>query len=166
MKLTRSYLETPLGQMIAIADERVLYLLEFVDRRGLEREIKQLQKTNCASMIFGSTSPICLIERDLERYFAGELREFATPFHFVGSDFQKSVWTALTKIPYGESRAYSDIAQEIGKPKAYRAVASAIAANQLALIVPCHRVIHADGSLSDYSSGPVRKKRLLELEKC
>ena len=102
-----------LGPMIAIADEEALYLLEFVDRRGLEREVERLRKRTKSAIIPGDTNPIRSIERELGLYFEGKLKEFKTPLIFLGSPFQKHVWEALKKIPYGETRAYSDIANRL-----------------------------------------------------
>lgn len=118
-----------------------------------------------AAIIPGSNAPIRSIEKELSRYFKGTLTEFKTPLFFLGFPFQKRVWEELIRIPFGETRTYSDIAQAIGRPASYRAVARANDANQLAIIIPCHRVINADGSLSGYGGGVVRKKWLIDLEK-
>jgi AraC family transcriptional regulator of adaptative response/methylated-DNA-[protein]-cysteine methyltransferase len=166
--LNASWIDTPLGPMIAIANEESLYLLEFVDRRGLESEIEQIErlkhKTKSA-IIPGCTKPILSIERELQFYFKGELKEFKTPLIFLGSPFQKQVWAELVKIPPGETRSYSEIAQAIGKPTATRAIAQASGANQFCIIIPCHRVINANGELGGYSGGLIRKKWLLNHEK-
>lgn len=163
--LKASWLDTPLGPMIAIANEEALYLLEFVDRRGLEREVELLRQKIHAAIIPGSTAPIRSIEKELSHYFDGKLQQFKTPLFFLGSAFQKKVWEELIKIPFGETRSYSDIAQAIGQQASYRAVARANGANQLAIVIPCHRVIHADGSLSGYGGGVVRKKWLIDHER-
>ncbi len=163
--LQASWLDTPLGPMIAIADEKVLYLLEFVDRRGLEREIERLRKKTGSAIIPGHNKPIHLIKNELQAYFMGELKQFTTPIVFLGSDFQKRVWEELLKIPYGETRSYSDIASTIGKRRAFRAVARANGSNQFAIIVPCHRVINQDGCLGGYGGGVSRKKWLINHEK-
>jgi len=163
--LKASWLDTKLGPMIAIADEDVLYLLEFVDRRGLEREVERLRQRTKSAIIPGTTPPIHSIENELSQYFDGELREFKTPLHFLGSPFQKRVWEELQKIPFGETRSYADIAAAIGKPTAFRAVANANGANQFAIIVPCHRVINTNGELGGYGGGIARKKWLINHEK-
>jgi AraC family transcriptional regulator of adaptative response/methylated-DNA-[protein]-cysteine methyltransferase len=151
--LKTSQLETILGPMIAMADEKALYLLEFLDRRGLERRIERLCASTKAVIIPGSTDPILSIEREISSYFAGNLKEFQTPMHFIGSDFQKSVWQELVKIPYGETRSYTDQARAIGKESACRAVANANGANQIAIIIPCHRIINNNGDLGGYGGG-------------
>lgn len=163
--LKASWLDTRLGPMIAIADEEALHLLEFLDRRGLEREVERLRQKTMSAIIPGETEPIRSIERELSQYFDGELKEFKTPVTFLGSPFQKSVWEVLRNISYGETRSYSDIARALGKPSAFRAVAQANGANQLAIIVPCHRVINSNGELGGYGGGLTRKKWLIDHEK-
>lgn len=104
-------------------------------------------------------------ERQLRRYFAGELAEFELPLHFTGTTFQKKVWEALTKIPFGETRSYAQIAQQVGSPKAVRAVGAANGKNPLSIIAPCHRVIGSNGKLTGFAGGMEAKAFLLGLEK-
>jgi AraC family transcriptional regulator of adaptative response/methylated-DNA-[protein]-cysteine methyltransferase len=163
--LKASWIDTKLGPMLAIADEEALYLLEFVDRRGLEREIERLRKKTKQAIIPGVTAPIRSIESEIDEYFKGERREFTTPLFFLGSPFQKHVWEELKKIPFGETRSYANIAKAIGKPTAFRAVANANGANQLAIVIPCHRVINTNGALGGYGGGIVRKNWLIHHEK-
>ncbi len=163
--LKAAWLDTKLGPMIAIADENGLYLLEFVDRRGLENEVKRLREKLKAAIIPGETNIIKSIESEIADYFDKKKFVFKTPMHLVGSTFQKSVWQELRKIPPGETCSYLDIAQSLNAPTAYRAVARANGANQLAIIVPCHRVINTNGDLGGYGGGIARKQWLLEHEK-
>jgi AraC family transcriptional regulator of adaptative response/methylated-DNA-[protein]-cysteine methyltransferase len=163
--LFAAWLDTPLGPMTAVADERALHLLEFVDRRGLEREIERLRTRLKAGVSPGRTAPIESIECELEAYFAGRSLRFTTPVERAGSAFQQSVWDALTTIPPGETWSYSELARAIGHPRAVRAVAQANGANQLAIIVPCHRVINSSGELGGYGGGVPRKRWLLEHER-
>ncbi len=163
--LKTSWLDTPLGPMIAISDEKDLYLLEFVDRRGLEREVERLRKKTKSAIIPGRTKPINSIEDELKSYFEGVLMEFKTPIFFLGSPFQRRVWEELKKIPSAETRSYSEIADAIGKPTACRAVAQANGANQIAIVIPCHRVINTNGELGGYGGGLARKKWLINHEK-
>ncbi|OAB40100.1 bifunctional transcriptional activator/DNA repair enzyme AdaA [Paenibacillus glacialis] len=163
--LKASWIDTRLGPMIAIGDENTIYLLEFVDRRGLEREVERLRQKTKSAIIPGITEPIQSIESELNEYFDGTLTVFTTPISLLGSPFQKSVWEQLTKIPPGETRSYSDIAVSLGKPTAFRAVAQANGANQLAIVIPCHRVINANGDLGGYGGGLTRKEWLLHHEK-
>lgn len=163
--LKAAWLDTPLGPMIAIANEDALYLLEFVDRRGLEREVERLRQKTKSIIIPGQTKTIHSIENELEAYFNGTLTEFKTPLFLLGSPFQKLVWEALKKIPSGETRSYTDMAKVIGSPYACRAVANANGANQFAIIIPCHRVITSAGDWGGYGGGLARKKWLINHEK-
>lgn len=162
--LKASWIDTRLGPMIAIADEAGIYLLEFIDRRGLEREVERLRIKTKAAIIPGVTDPIKSITLELESYFEGKLKEFKTPLNLLGSPFQKLVWDELMRIPYGQTRSYMAQSKAIGKNKAYRAVANANGANQLAIIIPCHRIINSNGDLGGYGGGITRKKWLLEHE--
>lgn len=163
--LKAAWLDTPLGPMIAMANDDALYLLEFVDRRGLEREVERLRKKlNCA-IIPGETKVIISIQKELKAYFEGKLTEFKTPLFLLGSSFQKEVWEALKKIPYGETRSYGEQAKIIGKSSAFRAVANANGANQIAIVIPCHRIINTNGNLGGYGGGIARKQWLIDHEK-
>jgi AraC family transcriptional regulator of adaptative response/methylated-DNA-[protein]-cysteine methyltransferase len=108
---------------------------------------------------------ISSIENELTLYFNGKLNKFATTLFFLGLPFQKRVWEELQKIPYGETRSYSDLAKAVKKPTAFRAVAQANGANQFAIIIPCHRVINKNGDLGGYGGGIVRKEWLINHEK-
>lgn len=163
--LTTAWIDTKLGPMLAIADEKQLFLFEFISRRGLEREIERLRAKGKVVIVPGRTDPIDSIDSEIQAYFAGTLKNFETPVHLQGSDFQKSAWEALRKIPYGHTRSYSDQAQALGKPSAIRAVANANGANQLAVIVPCHRIVRSNGDLGGYGGGVERKQWLLDHER-
>jgi AraC family transcriptional regulator of adaptative response/methylated-DNA-[protein]-cysteine methyltransferase len=162
--LYATWIDTPLGPIVAIADEAYLYLLEFVDRPGLEREIERLRLKTRSAIIPGTPKPIRVIRAELKRYFDGKLHEFETPVFMIGSPFQKQVWEVLRKIPRGETHSYTWLAREIDKPTAVRAVATANGMNQLALIIPCHRIIASDGSLGGYGGGLARKQWLIDHE--
>lgn len=163
--LKASWIDTPLGPMLVVADDEMLYLLEFVDRRGLEKEIERLRKKTKLPIIPGKTNPAKQIEVELEGYFSGKIQEFKTPLLLIGSPFQKRVWEELQKIPRGETRSYAEIAAAIGKPSAFRAVALANGANQFAIVIPCHRVINSNGDLGGYGGGIKRKEWLLKHER-
>jgi AraC family transcriptional regulator of adaptative response/methylated-DNA-[protein]-cysteine methyltransferase len=158
------YIDTYLGLMVAVADEKVLYILEFFDKKCLEYEIKKLCVKIKSGITVGKTVPIISIEQELELYFKGRLRVFKTSVYFLGTSFQKIVWNNLKDIPYGETRSYLDQAKVMNKTSACRAVANANGANQLAIIIPCHRVIRRDGNLGGYSAGIKRKQWLIEHE--
>jgi AraC family transcriptional regulator, regulatory protein of adaptative response / methylated-DNA-[protein]-cysteine methyltransferase len=163
--LKASWVDTKLGPMIAISDETSLYLLEFVDRRGLELEVERLRIKTKAAIIPGVTDPIKSITLELESYFEGKLTKFKTPLHLLGSPFQRLVWDELMRIPYGQTRSYMAQAEAIGKATAYRAVANANGANQLAIVIPCHRIINSNGDLGGYGGGVTRKQWLINHEK-
>ena len=163
--LKAAWIETKLGLMIAIADEDGLYLLEFIDTRGLENEVRKLIKKLNAAIIFDETKIIKSIKTEIVNYFNGQNFMFNTPIHLMGSSFQSKVWKALLKIPPGETRSYLDIAKSIHAPTACRGVGRANGSNQLAIIIPCHRVINANGDLGGYAGGIIRKQWLLEHER-
>ncbi|MGD0466014.1 MAG: methylated-DNA--[protein]-cysteine S-methyltransferase [Gammaproteobacteria bacterium] len=160
-----SCLNTPMGPMIAIADEKLLYLLEFVDSKNLEYKIEQLLIKTKSTIIPGITKPIALIKTELKAYFDGTLTIFKTPIFLLGSPFQKLTWKALINTPYGTTKSYIDLASAISNPTACRAVANANAANKIAILIPCHRIINNNGDLGDYSGGVMRKKWLIQHER-
>lgn len=162
--LSASVLNSPLGQILAIADDGHLFLLEFTNRKNLEAEIIRLCKLAKAEISWGLPLPIKLIKKELNDYFSGDLAEFKTPLCMIGTPFQKEVWRMLQKIPIGHVWSYAVLANAIGKPQAFRAVALANSKNQFAIIVPCHRVIKSDGFLCGYGGGIQRKKWLIEHE--
>jgi len=163
--LYTAQLDTPIGSMLAISDDQKLYLLEFTERKNLEKKIEKLRNKMNAIIMPGTTRPINCIKAELTLYFSGKLQHFITPIHMVGSSFQQTVWKELIKIPYGETRSYAMQSITIGNPKATRAVANANGANQLAIIIPCHRIIRNNGELGGYGGGVHRKKWLIDHEK-
>lgn len=158
-------IETPLGMMVAIADDEGLRLLEFVNRRALEREIGILRKRLRASVVPGEHKYLDQIRAELADYFAGRSLKFKTPIAPVGSPFQMRAWKLLHKVPPGETSSYSWMAEELGVPGGRRAVGRANGTNMLCLIIPCHRIIRADGTLGGYGGGLWRKHWLLEHER-
>ncbi len=128
-------------------------------------EIERLRIKTKSAIIPGSTKPILMIEEELKLYFNGTLQKFNTPIYLLGSPFQKMVWQELINIPYGKTRSYLNQAKALGKPTSYRAVANANGMNQLAIIVPCHRIINSNGELGGYGGGLHRKKWLIEHER-
>jgi AraC family transcriptional regulator of adaptative response/methylated-DNA-[protein]-cysteine methyltransferase len=158
-------IETPLGAMLAIADDRGLRLLEFVDRRALERELSILRTTLKTSVVPGEHRHLDAVRTQLSNYFSGKSFDFDVPLAPIGSPFQMKAWTILQSIPAGETRSYSWMAEKLGDPGARRAVGRANGTNMLCIIIPCHRVIRADGTLCGYGGGLWRKKWLLDHEK-
>jgi len=163
--LFADWVTTPLGDMISISSKSQLHLLEFVDRKALKTELGKLEKRAKGKIGIGKTEPGAQIKIELSAFFDGTSADFTTPLALDGSPFACSVWDELRHIPPGVTRSYSEIATRIGRPTATRAVARANGANQIALVVPCHRVIGADGSLTGYGGGLWRKQKLLEIER-
>lgn len=144
-----SIIETPMGPLLAEADERGITGLSFdVSDANPEPNLVLHQ-----------------LRRELHEYFAGHRSGFSVPLTPHGTDFQKRVWAELQKIPHGQTISYEELAKRIGKPTAQRAVAQANGANPIAILIPCHRVIAKNGKLGGYSSGLERKRFLLGLER-
>ncbi|TGE24511.1 bifunctional transcriptional activator/DNA repair protein Ada [Hymenobacter aquaticus] len=162
INLTR--LETPLGTMLACATEQGICLLEFTDRRMLETELRDLARRLGATIVQSDNPHFAQLRQELAEYFAGRRQAFSVPLHMPGTAFQQAVWQELGRIAYGTTRSYGQQALAVGRPTAVRAVAAANGLNRLAILVPCHRVIGADGQLTGYAGGLWRKKWLLELE--
>ena len=158
-------IETPLGTMIACANENGICMLEFSDRKALPTELKEISKHFDANIVQGENPHFKTLEKELEEYFEGKLKDFTVPLAPVGTDFQKKVWEILRTIPYGTTRTYQQQADILGNPKAVRAVANANGLNKISIIIPCHRVIGSNGTLTGYGGGIWRKQKLLELEK-
>lgn len=158
-------IETPLGTMIACADENGICMLEFSDRKALPTELKEISKYFDANIIQGENPHFETLEKELSEYFDGNLKDFKVPLSPVGTAFQKSVWKILQKIPYGETWNYRKQAEILGDAKKVRAVANANGMNKISILIPCHRVIGSDGNLTGYGGGIWRKQKLLELEK-
>lgn len=158
-------IETPIGTMYAAATEQGICMLEFTDRRMLETEFKDLAKSLNATLVQGDNPHFETLEKELSEYFAGNRKEFTVPLFPVGTEFQKSVWKILMKIPYGETWNYRKQSEVLGDVKKVRAVANANGMNKISILIPCHRVIGSDGTLTGYGGGIWRKQKLLELEK-
>ncbi len=159
-----AWIDTPLGPMVAGATEGAICLLEFTDRRMMEAQLDAV-KFRFRLPLFPGDSPLFdRLRVDLKEYFAGKRRSFDLPLMYPGTDFQRRVWEGLLRIPYGETRCYADLAIELGTPGAARAVGRANGLNRIAILIPCHRVINANGGLGGYGGGLWRKLRLLENE--
>lgn len=155
---------SPLGDLIAAATPGGLCLLEFTDRRGLPGSIARLEAAFGAPLTPGDSPHLDRVEAELGAYFRGETRRFETPLDLVGTAFQRRVWAALLEIPCGETRGYGRLASALDRPGAARAVGRANGANCVAIVVPCHRVVQADGGLRGYGGGLARKRWLLDHE--
>ncbi|NDV58853.1 methylated-DNA--[protein]-cysteine S-methyltransferase [Bacteroides sp. 519] len=158
-----THIKTDLGLMVAGATEKGICMFEFADYKLIDLELRQLQTKG--PLVEGDNPHFKTLRNQLDEYFGGERREFNIPLDLVGTEFQKTVWLALLKIPYGCTTNYGKQAELIGKPSSVRAVANANGKNKISIILPCHRVIGADGSLTGYGGGIWRKKKLLEFER-
>lgn len=165
MNISQTYINTPIGEMIACATDKGICLLEFNDRKKLDGQFQKLSKELNATISEEKNVYFDLLREELEAYFIGKLKEFTIPLDLVGTEFQKNVWQALLAIPYGKTRSYLQQAESMGSPLSIRAVANANGMNKIAIIVPCHRVIGSNGKLTGYAGGLERKRFLLNLEK-
>lgn len=139
-------------------------MCDWTAERHHERVRRRLSRLLDAKFIDGTSSVIGTAETQLDEYFAGERREFDVPLMFAGTEFQKQVWNELLQIPFSRTTTYGELARRIGHPTAVRAIANAVGSNALSVLVPCHRVIGADGTLTGYAGGLPAKRHLLNLE--
>ncbi|MEY2531837.1 MAG: AraC family transcriptional regulator [Verrucomicrobiota bacterium] len=158
-------IDTPLGTMVAVADDEGLRLLEFADRRALEGELSILRKRLKTNVVPGEHPHLDATRAQLSDYFAGKRLEFDLPLAPIGSEFQTRAWKILRSIPVAETRSYSWMAEQLGDRGARRAVGRANGTNMICIVIPCHRVIRADGTLCGYGGGLWRKKWLLDHER-
>lgn len=159
-----AWMDTPIGPMIAGATDAGVCLLEFTDRRMLERELATLRRRFKAALAPSDHPYLTTVRKELGEYFAGTRRTFSVPVDAPGTAFEERVWRALCQIPYGETRSYADIARAVASPAAVRAVGRANGMNRVAILIPCHRVVNKSGELGGYGGGLWRKRRLLDLE--
>ena len=157
MTLLCKEIESPVGKLKLVANANVLIAVLW--------EQERLNRVKLAPVKFDPQQPILIeTERQLKQYFAGTRKEFELPLEPTGSEFQKKVWRALREIPFGQTRSYLDLAKSIGSAKAVRAVGAANGKNPLSIVVPCHRVVGANGALTGFAGGLQVKAKLLALE--
>jgi len=164
-ELQAHWIATPVGPLLAIADATRLRLLEFFDRGILPAELIKLRTKTGSAISLGSPPPTDLLSTELHAYFLGRSASFTTPLAPVGTLFEQRAWKALLDVPAAETRSYGEQARALDQPTATRAVARANGANPIALVIPCHRIIGADGSLTGYGGGLWRKRWLLDHER-
>ena len=157
-------IQSPLGPMIAGSTGKGVCFLEWHDRGGIDRIKQRVEKRYRLPLLQGSDKYLKMLEKELTQYFKGKLKGFRVFIDVSGTPFEKVVWQQLLAIPYGETRTYGQIARQVGKPEAVRAVGRANGANYLSIVIPCHWVIRTDGELGGYGGKLWRKKLLLELE--
>ena len=156
---------TPLGDLVALSSTKGLCLLEFgIDTKGLPREWRDVERHAGAKAVPGEDARTRALGEQIAAYFKGRLTHFDVALDLVGTPFQLRVWQALLAVPYGHTCSYGQQAQHIGQPTATRAVAAANGQNKVSVIVPCHRVIGSNGTLTGYGGGLPRKQWLLSLE--
>ena len=148
---------SPVGPLKLVASDKGLAAIIWHDDRPGRVKFAELEDAPDHPMLLHA-------ERELGEYFAGKRTSFSVPLDMVGTEFQKAVWTALLTIPFGETRSYGEIARQVGRPTAFRAVGAANGQNPLSIIAPCHRVIGGDGSLTGFGGGLPAKQYLLALE--
>ncbi|MDQ0993906.1 methylated-DNA--[protein]-cysteine S-methyltransferase [Streptomyces sp. V3I7] len=151
-------IDSPYGPLTLVADDGALCGLYMTDQRHRPTE-ESFGEPDATLYAFGEA------EEQLAAYFEGELKEFTLELRLNGTPFQRTVWEQLSRIPYGETRSYGELADALGNPAASRAVGMANGKNPIGIIVPCHRVIGANGSLTGYGGGLDRKQRLLDFER-
>jgi AraC family transcriptional regulator of adaptative response/methylated-DNA-[protein]-cysteine methyltransferase len=157
--------ESPIGPLIIGANSEAVCLLEFTDRRMLEKQMATLRKRFACPVVPGHNQHLAKLEKELGDYFAGRLKKFTVALDFRGTPFQMKVWEGLLKIPYGKTWSYAELASKVGHEGAQRAVGTANGANRIAIVIPCHRVVNTGGKLGGYGGGLWRKQFLLDLER-
>lgn len=156
---------TPIGMMLAGVRDDGVWFLEFQDCRGLERNLDAMRRESGCGVVPGEHRLLERLELELGEYFAGTRREFTLPLALRGTPFQEEVWSELRRIPHGQTISYETLARRVGRPTGQRAVALANGRNRICILIPCHRVVGKDGTLTGYGGGMWRKRLLLELER-
>jgi AraC family transcriptional regulator of adaptative response/methylated-DNA-[protein]-cysteine methyltransferase len=164
-RLVAGEIATPLRPMLAVASERGVCLLEFLDRRAIATALRDLRRRFGTPIVPGPSEHVERLRAELAAYFGGTLRRFGAPLDLAGTAFQQRVWSRLQEIPFGDTVSYARVAREVGRRDAVRAVGHANGRNPVAIVVPCHRVVGADGSLCGYGGGLWRKRWLLQHER-
>ena len=159
------WIDTPVGPLLAGATDSALVLLEFSERNILQQQLDSVRRRFKASLRPGTNVWLDALRAQLKDYFSGRRRTFELPLEYPGTAFQQRVWSTLLTIPYGETWSYLDMARKLGDIKATRAVGTANGMNRIAIVIPCHRVINANGKLGGYGGGLWRKQILLDLER-
>jgi AraC family transcriptional regulator of adaptative response/methylated-DNA-[protein]-cysteine methyltransferase len=160
-----SLIETPLGKMTAAATGEGICFLQFSDRNTPDPGLESIASLFGLPVAEGENRHLRKLRKQLKEYFNGNRKEFTLSLITPGTDFQRSVWNSLQKIPYGKTISYLDHAKMLSNPEATRAVAHANGENRIAIVIPCHRVIGSDGNLVGYGGGLERKRWLIDHEK-
>jgi len=163
-KINIQYVQTPVGEMILGSYDNKLCMADWRYRKSRTIVDNRLQKGLSATYAEEESPVLTLAKEELEGYFKGLRKTFDIPLLMIGTEFQKSVWQELLKLPFGTTASYLDLAKGVNNEKAVRAVASAVGANAISILIPCHRIIGSDGSLTGYAGGLDTKKELLKIE--
>ncbi len=163
--IVTTLVDSPLGRLLAAATDDGICLLEYTDRRMLERNLATMRRQLAAVIVPGQHKWLKKLNDELAAYFDGRLTEFTVPISPRGTPFQERVWQELRRIPHGSTISYEELATRIGQPTAVRAVANANSQNRVNILIPCHRVIGKNGDLTGYGGGLWRKRLLLERER-
>jgi methylated-DNA-[protein]-cysteine S-methyltransferase len=158
MSLSYKFIDSPVGTLKLVASDKALVAILWEQDNPLRVRLEDLVEAPFHPLLLNT-------ETELKDYFAGKRITFSVPLDMRGTSFQKQVWEALLGIPFGETRTYSEIASQLGNPKAVRAVGAANGRNPISIIVPCHRVIGSSGKLTGFAGGLDAKAHLLELER-
>jgi AraC family transcriptional regulator of adaptative response/methylated-DNA-[protein]-cysteine methyltransferase len=164
-RIVVSWIESPVGPLVAGANDEGICLLEFTDGTRLETQFQALKKVFSCAIVPGDNEHLGKLREELDAYFAGKLRQFSLPLVYPGSPFQVRVWNELLKIAYGTTCSYEELANRVGSESGQRAVGHANGTNRIAIVIPCHRVVNKSGKLGGYGGGLWRKQFLLDLEK-
>lgn len=164
VRVTTTRLNTPLGAMVAGAIDEGICLLEFADRPMLPTQLKRIEARLGGTPTPGNHPHLRTLKAQLAEFFDGTRRDFEIPLVLAGTDFQERIWRQLLAIPYGRTISYDELARRAGSPGGSRAAGAANGDNRIAVVVPCHRVIRANGHLGGYGGGLPRKRQLLDLE--
>ena len=159
------YYNSPCGELVLASIGNELCLCDWNGMPCAERNMRRIGRYMNVDFRVESSPVINQTKRQLDEYFAGSRTEFDIPLHPFGTDFQQLVWKALLNIPYGETRSYMEIATKVGNAKGVRAVAQVIGANDTCIIIPCHRVVGSNHSLTGFTGGLDKKKFLIEMER-
>jgi len=162
--ISRHYYKTDYAEFVICSFEDKICMLDYRYRKKRDAVDRRIAKGLDGTFVEQESAVIVQMKVELDAYFRQERQTFSVPILMVGTAFQKEVWQALLEIPYGQTSSYGVLSQKMGKPKAVRAVANANGANAMSIIIPCHRIIGSDGSLTGYAGGLAVKRHLLELE--
>lgn len=164
-RISIAWLESPVGPLVAGATDSAVCMLEFADRHLLASQLDAVRSRFRCALAVRCNPLLEQLGRELGEYFAGRRRRFDVPLTYPGTPFQERVWSALLEIPYGETWSYHELARRVGDERAVRAVGRANGQNRISIVIPCHRVVNADGGLCGYGGGLWRKRYLLDLER-